>query len=95
MSSMACNREEMDAYIAALEAVINGNVVEENLGIILKDAKRMHEEAGIQLTKDFEEEVEAFIQTEVKENQEIFEGVLKTVKHIYEQAEATGAFKVM
>ena len=53
MSSMACNKEKLEDYIAALETVVNGNVAEENLQVILKDAKKMHDEAGIKLTKDF------------------------------------------
>ena len=94
MSSMSCNKEQLEAYIASLEAVVQGNVAAENLEVIKRDAKRMHEEAGIQLTKDFEEQVEEFIMKEVKDNQKIFEDTLKTARHIYNEAESTGAFQV-
>lgn len=94
MDGMACNKEKMEAYMASLQSVITGNVVRENLGVILDDAKKMHEEAGIQLTKEFAEQVEVFINSEIKENEELFEAVSKTVSHIYAQAEATGAFEV-
>lgn len=92
MSSMGCNKDKMEGYMASLQAVIGGNVVKDNLDVILRDAKKMHEEAGIKLTKDFVEEVEAFIKKEITENEKVFEDVSRTVKHIYEQAEATGAF---
>lgn len=92
MSSMACDRQKMDDYIGALKAVVSGDVVRENLKVILEDAKKLHEEAGIKLTEEFVTEVEEMIKVEIEANQTIFENILKTVQHIYEQAESTGAF---